>query len=152
MPANFISTYRFQLVFWTVLMLAIFYYDPDGLPAIAAGFLAVLFHFIVDEGLLKHSLKKYFFRVRPYLAYPKEITPIGFHQKDSSFPSSHMAIAFSIFTVYFHYYWTCWPLMLIFVISLAFSRLHKGLHYPSDELAGAMLGIVYGAAALLIVG
>ena len=42
--------------------------------------------------------------------------------------------------------------MLVFTAILAFARLHKGLHYPSDELAGVILGIIYGAAALLIVG
>lgn len=152
LPANIISTYRFQLVFWWSLVLGTYFFDEKyGKRILTAALLAVLFHFIIDEGLLKHLFKRYFFRVRPYIAYSGEIIPTGYHQQDSSFPSSHMAIAFSIFTVYSQYHWSYWPLMLIFVIALAFARLHKGLHYPSDELAGAVLGIVYGAVALLIV-
>jgi undecaprenyl-diphosphatase len=150
--ANLVSTYRFQLVFWWGMTLGIYYFsDQNGKAVLAGALLAVLFHFIVDEGLLKFLLAKYFFRKRPYLAHPDEIVPIGYRQSDSSFPSSHLAIALSIFTVYAYYYWKYWPLMLVFVILLAFARLHKGLHYPSDELAGILLGIIYGATALLIV-
>jgi len=40
---------------------------------------------------------------------------------------------------------------LIFVLLMATARMRNGMHYPSDVLAGAVLGIVYGVAAVLII-
>jgi undecaprenyl-diphosphatase len=37
------------------------------------------------------------------------------------------------------------------ILVMAFSRLHNGMHYPSDILAGVALGLGYGWIALEIV-
>ena len=57
-----------------------------------------------------------------------------------SFPSGHTlhAVAFSTVAV-FHYPRLGW-LLLPFTTLVALSRLVLGLHYPSDVLAGALLG------------
>lgn len=57
-----------------------------------------------------------------------------------SFPSGHTlhAVAFSIVSV-FHYPRLIW-LVMPFTMLVALSRLVLGLHYPSDVLAGALLG------------
>ena len=57
-----------------------------------------------------------------------------------SFPSGHTlhAVAFSTVAV-FHYPRLIW-LLLPFTTLVALSRLVLGLHYPSDVLAGALLG------------
>ncbi|HLN18762.1 MAG TPA: phosphatase PAP2 family protein [Patescibacteria group bacterium] len=152
MPSNIVSTYRFQLSLWTILLFIIYKYHPNGILIVAAGLFAVLIHFIVDEGIIKHVFKKYCFRVRPYNISPDDkIAPIGFHQQDSSFPSSHMSITLAALTVCFPFFKQYWPLMLVYVLFLAFARLHKGLHYPTDELAGILLGMIYGGVALLLV-
>jgi membrane-associated phospholipid phosphatase len=113
---------------------------------------AVVFHFLISEGFFKYILPEFdLFRLRPYLAYPGEIIGLGKLNTSSSFPSSHMAYVLSLLTVYIYYYRKFWPLALAFALFMAFARIHNGMHYPSDVLAGAALGILYGVAAIKIV-
>lgn len=39
----------------------------------------------------------------------------------------------------------------VFLFFMAFARIHNGMHYPSDVVAGAVLGILYGLAGIRIV-
>ena len=59
-----------------------------------------------------------------------------------SFPSGHsafyFALAFSLF--YFNKKWGWWFTVLAFFMGLA--RIFTGVHYPSDILGGALLGLV----------
>lgn len=69
-----------------------------------------------------------------------------FTVKDSySFPSGH---AFSIFlavSVLGAYYgWRYYAAGYVVAITVSLSRLYLGVHYPSDVLAGAILGIIAG--------
>ena len=65
-----------------------------------------------------------------------------------SFPSGHTlhAASFTIIAVY-HYPSLAW-LLLPFALLVALSRVILGLHYPSDVLAGALLGASLAALAL----
>ncbi len=56
---------------------------------------------------------------------------------NSSFPSSHSAIAFAALPFFegkLKYYW------FVFSCLIAFSRVFFALHYPSDVIAGALIG------------
>lgn len=88
-------------------------------------------------------------RPRPYSERGAGISPL--HEKkaqDYSFPSRHTACAFVIaMTVLPYAVWLGVPL-LILAGALAFSRFALGLHYPSDILAGAGMGILCGLAGI----
>lgn len=65
-----------------------------------------------------------------------------------SFPSGHAAVAFSVAIVVglaFGRWWS-WVLALGGALLIALSRVYLGHHYPTDILAGAILGAAVGAA------
>jgi len=61
-----------------------------------------------------------------------------------------MASAVAMLTVILFFVPGVWPHALAFVLLMAFSRMHNGMHYPSDVLAGTMLGICYGITGVWI--
>lgn len=112
--------------------------------------LALLLHFFITEFLIKDTFSDFLFRARPYTINPL-IHQIGTLYVDSSFPSSHMASTLSVITVYFLFYRKYWPYMLTFILLMAFARIHNGMHYPTDVIAGTLLGICYGTVAMYLV-
>ena len=82
-------------------------------------------------------------RLRPYemntavaMLVPPEI--------DASFPSGHTCFAFSAATVCFIYNKKLGVLMYAFASLIAFSRLYLYMHFPTDVICGALLGIICG--------
>jgi undecaprenyl-diphosphatase len=147
---SFLSNELFLILLWTIVTLLFLFFDKkDGRKIFSMVVVALLLHFAISEGLIKNLLVDYFFRLRPYLV-DSEIIAIGKPYADSSFPSSHMASTLSVLTVYFYYYKKYWPAMLPFVFLMAFSRMHNGMHYPSDVLAGTLLGIIFGASSIYL--
>ena len=63
-----------------------------------------------------------------------------------SFPSAHATTSFAAARVYSAAGAPAVPLYLL-AVALSASRLYLGVHYPSDVLAGAVLGSVIGALA-----
>lgn len=66
----------------------------------------------------------------------------------SSFPSSHTYIVFAIATsVYLYGHKRLGAALFVLAILVALGRIGTGLHYPSDTIAGALLGILSGIVA-----
>jgi undecaprenyl-diphosphatase len=139
--------------FWLLCVgLAVYLDRKYGARLAAAVALALAVHFLVNEGLLKHALLTFFpMRIRPYLADPADIVPLGVQFHDSSFPSSHAASSAAVLTVLTSRYRSMWPFALTFLVAMALARMHCGMHYPSDVLTGSALGMAYGALALAVI-
>ncbi|WP_237659177.1 phosphatase PAP2 family protein [Tepidanaerobacter sp. GT38] len=86
-------------------------------------------------------------RKRPYLVLPDVNTFWSKLLKDHSFPSGHTTAGFSLAAVLAMHF----PAYSLISYSLAamvgLSRIYTGMHYPSDVLSGAFLGM---ACATLI--
>lgn len=65
-------------------------------------------------------------------------------KKGASFPSNHAMNAFTFATVLSLYFPKNFFYYYIFAILVAFSRIYVGVHYPSDVISGAILGISVG--------
>ncbi|MFQ9736875.1 MAG: phosphatase PAP2 family protein [Christensenellaceae bacterium] len=77
---------------------------------------------------------------------------ISRHSKEKrghSFPSRHVASAFVIGTVLLPYCVWAGAAVLLAGTLLGYVRFAAGIHYPSDLLAGAALGIVFGLMAFI---
>jgi undecaprenyl-diphosphatase len=138
------------VVLWITLVILALRFDREAGRRVALTVLvAVAIHVLISEALLKHLvLAEVPMRVRPYLAHPGEIVPVGHRFTDSSFPSSHAASTAAIVTVFVHRYTRFTPLGVLFALTMCLSRVHNGMHYPTDVLAGSILGVGYGAAAI----
>ncbi len=67
----------------------------------------------------------------------------------TSMPSSHAANWFAATMILFLYYRRSLWFMLPLALGVSFSRVYNGVHYPSDVLAGAILGAGYAAAGAI---
>lgn len=90
-------------------------------------------------------VKRKFKRLRPYQALPD--VNIGRNPlQDSSFPSGHTTAIFAWLVPWLlaggSLIVILTPIALVIGISVAWSRMYLGLHYPSDVAAGAVLGTV----------
>lgn len=149
----FINAVSFLAFFWTALVaIAIAKHPEIAKPFIQAVVIVAVLHFTITEGIIKHLLTRIFpKRKRPYVSHPEQIRPIGKKFSDSSFPSSHMATSVAMLVVITSFYPSLIIPAILFNLIMAFSRLHNGMHYPSDILAGVILGLCYGWSALFLV-
>ncbi len=122
-------------VFWyslMILLLALYRFEAL-LPVV---------HMLLAGGsctLLYKWLKRKISRPRPYQVNP-DVECITAPLDRFSFPSGHTlhAVAFSMVAAAYYpfLFWIVFP----FTFLVAISRMVLGLHYPSDVLAGALIG------------
>ena len=91
---------------------------------------------------LSMELKSIVHRQRPFVAYPNMITAEAI-ANDSSFPSAHTATAFSLATSVSlsSPKWYVIAPSFTYAAAVGYSRMSLGVHYPSDVLAGALVGV-----------
>jgi len=109
--------------------------------------LMLLLTLCLGNWLVCDSIKNAVERPRPFHTLPYTILRIGMGGS-YSMPSSHAANWFSVTMVLLVYYRRSVLIMLPMALLVCFSRIYNGVHYPSDVLAGAVLGAGYSAAIL----
>ena len=102
---------------------------------------------ILDLILCNGILKNLFHRVRPY-DIRTSIELLVKRPLDYSFPSGHTAVSFAAASAaWFMKKRKTGVAFGAVACLIAFSRLYLYVHYPTDVLAGAVIGILCGAAA-----
>ena len=95
----------------------------------------------VVSSIVTQSMKRIIKRDRPYVTYPYIINRyVG--SSSYSFPSSHTSSAFCTATslsLLFPKWYVIVPSYL-YAATVGYARMYQGVHYPSDVIAGALVG------------
>ena len=88
-----------------------------------------------------YALKKAVKRERPFVTH-KDIVKLS-NGGGMSFPSGHTSAAFAIATsiALDNKQWYVRTAVFTYATLVGYSRIHLGVHYPSDVIAGAVVGI-----------
>ncbi len=145
----FITMFGEDGIFFIALAVVMLFHKKTRKAGLCIG-AALLMGFIVGN----LTLKPIFARVRPYdfnEAFDKATLLVG-SLGDKSFPSGHTLAAFEACVVLFltqKRYIGIPALVLCFAI--AASRLYLYVHYPTDVIAGALLGTLFALLGVKLV-
>jgi len=90
-------------------------------------------------------------RPRPYAEDGAGITPLVRKNSDGkSFPSRHVTCATVIAMTFLPFYPMMGGVLLFASVLLSYARFATGLHYPSDILAGAGVGVILGCLIFIL--
>lgn len=115
-------------------------------PAGVAMALALLLGVIIGNGIIKNIVA----RPRPFdvnTAIELIISKPG----EFSFPSGHTLASFAAAGALFIHHRRLGTAALIYAVLIGFSRLYLYVHYPTDVICGALLGIAIAVIAALSV-
>ena len=113
---------------------------PRGRRAAGRGIIAIVMAAAVANGPVKLLAR----RRRPFPGSRPTLVPMP---RSTSFPSGHSAAAFAFATGACAELPILAPVLVPLAGTVAYSRVHAGVHYPSDVAAGAAIGIGSGVLA-----
>lgn len=139
-------------IFWIALSLVFIFTKKYRKIGIMMG-AALLMGVIVGNGIVKNVVA----RIRPYDLYDKVHGTTDYikiligAQSDYSMPSGHTQASFAAATALLinNRKYGVPAIILAFIIS--FSRLYLYVHYPTDVIAGMIMGITWAVLSVLLV-
>lgn len=129
-------------VFWIILSVALMFFKKTRAVGIS-----MAISLIIGLLLCNLSLKPLIGRARPFVTDPSILDKLIIPQpSEHSFPSGHTVCSFecAIAVLLRNKKWGFATLALAVIIG--FSRLYLMVHYPTDVLAGAIIGCAIGFA------
>jgi undecaprenyl-diphosphatase len=102
-----------------------------------------------SDQISAHVLKPIFSRTRPPYAL-ESVRLLVDTTRSFSFPSAHASNSFAVASFVSSFYPRTKIALYIVAALLAYSRVYVGVHFPSDVLGGAALGLVLGCCGAII--
>lgn len=93
--------------------------------------------------VLAEIIRWLWFRPRPFVSL-NFVPLVDQSPAEASFPSGHASFYFALSTIIYCYNKKAGILFYIASFFIAISRIFVGIHWPSDILAGAVLGVLVG--------
>lgn len=125
---------------WIVLVAILIHYDrPRGWMVAQLSTIAFGIQFAVVSGVFGWLV----YRPRPYLALP-DLNQMGLAWTNNSFPSGHVASTVAVLWVVSAVYPRVRPWAVGIGLLMMLSRVYNGMHWPTDVVVGALVGIFAG--------
>jgi len=145
-PMRFITMLGDHGYFWIALAVLLLFFKKTRRAAVCSA-VAMIFTLLA----VNIALKPLVARIRPYEVI-EGLTYIVAKESEFSFPSGHSANSLACA-------WVLWRMLprkiglpaLVLGLMIALSRLYVGVHYPSDVIAGAAIGIALAELAMWVV-
>ena len=139
----FISTAA-GVVLWAALGIILIFFKKVRVNGIA-----LLSAFLLTALITEFLIKPVFMRERPFMVNTEHILLVS-EPFGSSFPSAHSSTSFAAAVQLFGINRKTGIMGIITAAVVAFSRLYLYVHFPTDVIAGALIGVFLGIAVMLI--
>jgi len=97
----------------------------------------------ISRFLITSGIRLFWFRARPFVAL-NFIPLIEKSASEASFPSGHASFYFALSTTIYFYNKKIGTIFYVASSLIVLARIFVGVHWPSDILVGAILGITMG--------
>lgn len=131
-------------IFWIAVALVLLFTKKYRQCGLMIG-VALVLGLIFGNGILKNAVA----RTRPYDIVEFNLLVEALH--DYSFPSGHTLACFEAATVLMIRDKRLGIPALVIAVAVAISRIYLFVHYPTDVIAGCILGIIFGICGTIIV-
>jgi len=98
---------------------------------------------IISRFFITEIIRFFYHRPRPYIVLESAQKIISENKDFSSFPSGHAAFFFALAMGIYFYNKKLGILFFIATILMGIARIFVGVHWPTDILGGAIIGIIF---------
>lgn len=134
-----------SILLWVLLGLWLFFREErEGKHVFWRIFISVAVASILVETILKPMIG----RVRPTMDMGAHIIAPAFGY---SFPSGHATVSWALAAVLSSVEKAYAPLWFFIAFCISLSRIYLGVHFPSDVVAGALIGLAIGHITLHVI-
>lgn len=122
-------------IFWIILAAGLLFFKKTRRAGLAMSFALILGLCVTNL-----TIKPLVARIRPYVAAPSIVLIIP-PESEFSFPSGHTSTSFECAFALWLNHKKAGALALLLAAVIGLSRLYLMVHYPTDVIAGALLGV-----------